>query len=244
MKNRTVLALIIPTLAACGGGSSGNNNPNGVNSAQQSSGSIDLSKYVFPTTSKTMSYDYYEYDANDLLSNAIEADLTDTYTVTGNKIEILDKEGDIETITITTNNIESALENASSTVNRFTNIGRQFDINYNGGPSSPKDFTIECTIVKSFASFSMMSDKAEVSYPTYNNVIQENCISTYSTNTPSGNIVSTDVRTTYYAEGVGEIGNVDYDCDKRTGNTWYLDDLTAENCDDEVTYIEALGPKI
>lgn len=252
MKKEVFVAIAVCGVAACGGGggsgggatpqggNQGGLNSGGVNTGGATSGDVDLSEYYFPSSNKTLIYDYYEYDANDLFDSSHEADFVEEYTVTNNQVKIsydLSEELDI-TIHSDKISFRSTLM-GSGEGPRFVDVGVAFNIS--------EDFYDEmrCTVVEKLTSFRMMSDKQEANYPAYNDVIKVECVGTREEETSTGKVINTDFDISFYSKNNGPIGWIDYDCDKVDANgNWYLDDLDGQNCAEEYTYIEVVGPKI
>ena len=241
MNRLLLITALSSVLVACGGGSGGgspSSNPTG-NTGSLTTGGIDLSKYYFPSSNTTQSYDYYEYDSNNILRSAHEAGGSASYTVDNNTIKYTTVDGDIAKSVIGASTLSLSILSLTANTPRFVDEGKSFNVTFNF-PGS-----MVCTIDR-LNSFSMMNDRAEANYANYNDVIKETCTYTLTIAATSGVVTDTDVMISYFALDTGLIGSIDYDCDKydEINEMWYFDDLNAQNCDDEYTFIDALGPKI
>jgi hypothetical protein len=241
-------------LSACGGGSGSGTDSGPVYGMGNGdgSGAIDLLEYMFPSSSQTQYLDEYYYSSGNFVS-AYEASIARTTTLNGSRITEEEDSGfGVETIVyaITDNTISS---NEDATTYRHVDIGDiLFTFTFQSSTSSGIYVETEgqCSLNDQLNAFSMMNDKAEANYTTYNDVLEIRCLSTtraYGDNTKATlHFTETDLTYSYSARNIGLIGEYDPECEKydATLDMYYLDDMTPSDCAYSSEYIEALGPKI
>jgi hypothetical protein len=216
------------------------------------SGAIDLLKYMFPSSSQTQYLDEYKYSSGTLLS-VDEASIARTTTLNGSRITEEEDFGfgpETTVYAITDNSISS---NEGTTIYRHADIGDiLFTLSFQTNTDSGFYLEVEgqCSLNNQLSSFSMMSNKTEANYATYNDVLEMRCLNTfrfYGDNSKATlHHTDTDITYSYSARDIGQIGEYNPDCVKYDAaiNVYYVDDTTPNDCADSYEFIEVLEPKI
>ncbi len=243
-------------LSACGGGGGDGSRTDsgpvyGMGNGD-GSGAIDLLKYMFPSSSQTQYLDEYEYSSGNFVS-VDEASIARTTTLNGSRITEEEDFGfgpETTVYAITDNSISS---NEGATTYRHADIGDiLFTLSFQTNTDSGFYLEVEgqCSLNDQLSSFSMMSDKAEANYTTYNDVLEMRCLNTfraYGDNSKATlHHTGTDITYSYSARDIGQIGEYDPECLKYDAaiNVYYVDDTTPNDCVNSSEFIEVLGPKI